>query len=236
MRARLVIVPLDLRMSADAVEGIVKASEARHLILGSGRDAPDPREAGLDHFPTTIVESLSAEPDDSFPADWEQQLARWPRPAADDLFELVFTSGTTGTPKGVMLAHDNVLASIESFHRIVPPMDHRIVSLLPLSHLLEQAVGLREEGAADRCTTSGGSTGVITPASERATSSRAALSRGISARLMRSSMRSLPAMPRMNASSVASEVISCIRSIGLGLRPTKRDANRSSTATCRAES
>ena len=41
-----------------------------------------------------------------------------------------------------MLAHDNVLASIETFHRIVPPMEHRLVSLLPLSHLLEQAVGL----------------------------------------------------------------------------------------------
>ena len=58
------------------------------------------------------------------------------------MFQLIFTSGTTGTPKGVMLAHDNVAASIESFHHIVPPMEHRIVSLLPLSHLLEQAVGL----------------------------------------------------------------------------------------------
>ena len=41
-----------------------------------------------------------------------------------------------------MLAHDNVVASIETFHRIVPRMEHRLVSLLPLSHLLEQAVGL----------------------------------------------------------------------------------------------
>ena len=41
-----------------------------------------------------------------------------------------------------MLAHDNVVAAIESFHRIIPPMTHRIVSLLPLSHLLEQSVGL----------------------------------------------------------------------------------------------
>jgi long-chain acyl-CoA synthetase len=41
-----------------------------------------------------------------------------------------------------MLAHDNVGASIDSFHLIVPVMDHRLVSLLPLSHLLEQAVGL----------------------------------------------------------------------------------------------
>jgi long-chain acyl-CoA synthetase len=142
MRARLVIVPLDLRMSADAVEGIVTASGARHLVLGTGRDAPDPREAGLGRFPTTSVEALSADPDDTFPTDWEAQLAAWPAPTPDEIFELVFTSGTTGTPKGVMLAHDNVLASIETFHRIVPPMEHRLVSLLPLSHLLEQSVGL----------------------------------------------------------------------------------------------
>jgi len=142
MRARLVIVPLDLRMSPDAVEGIVSASGARHLLLGTGRDAPDPREAGLGRFPTTIVAALSADPDNTFPADWEAQLDAWPAPAADEIFELIYTSGTTGTPKGVMLAHDNVMASIETFHRIVPPMDHRLVSLLPLSHLLEQSVGL----------------------------------------------------------------------------------------------
>ena len=145
MHARLVLVPLDLRMSADAVETIVGASGARHLVLGTGRDAPDPREAGLADFPTTTVDALVAEPaddDPAFPPDWEARHASWKRPGADEVFELVFTSGTTGTPKGVMLAHDNVVASIESFHRIVPPMDHRIVSLLPLSHLLEQAVGL----------------------------------------------------------------------------------------------
>jgi long-chain acyl-CoA synthetase len=132
-------------MSADAIDTIVRASGARHLILGTGRDAPDPAAAGLADFPTTTVEALAAEPaddDPAFPPDWEARQAGWKRPAPDEVFELVFTSGTTGTPKGVMLAHDNVVASIESFHRIVPPMEHRIVSLLPLSHLLEQAVAL----------------------------------------------------------------------------------------------
>ena len=142
IRARVILVPLDLRMSAEAIEGIVAKSGPARLLLGTGRDAPDPREAGLDAFPTTTIEAIAAEPDASFPTDWEAQVAAWPRPAPSELFELIFTSGTTGTPKGVMLAHDNVLASIESFHRIIPPLEHRIVSLLPLSHLLEQAVGL----------------------------------------------------------------------------------------------
>ena len=145
MHARLVIVPLDIRMSTEAVQTVVRASGARHLILGTGRDAPDPGEAGLADFPTTTFEDLSAEPtpdDPVFPPDWEARQAAWKRPTSDEVFQLIFTSGTTGTPKGVMLTHDNVAASIESFHHIVPPMDHRLVSVLPLSHLLEQAVGL----------------------------------------------------------------------------------------------
>ena len=62
MRARLIYVPLDLRMSTEAVEAIVRSSESRHLILGTGRDAPDPREARLETFPTTTLEALCAEP------------------------------------------------------------------------------------------------------------------------------------------------------------------------------
>jgi long-chain acyl-CoA synthetase len=142
MRARLVLVPLDLRMSADAIEGVVRKSGARHLVIGTGRDAPDPRDAGLEAFATSTVEAIAGPPGGDLPADWEAQLAAWPRPRPDELWELIFTSGTTGTPKGVMLAHDNVLAGVESFHRIIPRMHHRIVSFLPLSHLFEQAVAL----------------------------------------------------------------------------------------------
>jgi long-chain acyl-CoA synthetase len=142
MRARLILVPLDLRMSNEAIENIVSKSGAKHLVLGTGRDAPDPSDANLERFPTTTVDALTAEPDETFPADWEAQLGAWERPGTNEIWELIFTSGTTGTPKGVMLAHDNVIASIRGFHTIVPVMEHRIVSLLPLSHLLEQAVGL----------------------------------------------------------------------------------------------
>jgi long-chain acyl-CoA synthetase len=148
MRAGIVLVPLDLRMSTEAIEGIVRSSGAKHLIVGTGLDAPNPAEFGLGSFATTTVDTIGGPPDQAatgaaaLPPDWEAQVSGWPRPKPDDLVELIFTSGTTGTPKGVMLAHDNLLASNRTFHRIIPAMEHRIVSLLPLSHLLEQAVGL----------------------------------------------------------------------------------------------
>ena len=62
MRVGVVVVPLDLRMSPDAIERIAAKAEATHLAIGSGRDAPDPREARLEHFPTSTVEDLAAEP------------------------------------------------------------------------------------------------------------------------------------------------------------------------------
>jgi long-chain acyl-CoA synthetase len=144
IRAGIVLVPLDLRMSAEAIAGIVKSADPKLLVVGTGRDAPDPAEFGLGGFATSSVEFVGAPPDgdSALPADWADLVAAWPRPKRDDLVELIFTSGTTGTPKGVMLAHDNMVAANRTFHRIVPPMDHRIVSLLPLSHLLEQAAGL----------------------------------------------------------------------------------------------
>jgi long-chain acyl-CoA synthetase len=142
MMARLIYVPLDSRMSTDAIANIISASGAVRLLLGTGRDAADPREVGLERFPTTIVDSLSEEPDDTFPADWEAQVRSWDRPRPEDVYQLVFTSGTTGNPKGVMLAHSNSLAGVKSFHGIIKPMEHRLVSLLPLSHSLEQQVSL----------------------------------------------------------------------------------------------
>jgi long-chain acyl-CoA synthetase len=142
MRAGVTLVPLDLRMAPEAVARIAAKADASHLAIGSGRDGPDPAEAGLDAVPTTTVEALAAPPDATLPADWATQVEAWPRPAASDLAEIIFTSGTTGVPKGVMLSHANILASVEAAHRIIAPQEHRVVSLLPLSHLLEQVTAL----------------------------------------------------------------------------------------------
>ena len=142
MRAGLVLVPLDLRMSRDAIAGIVARAEPRYLLMGTGRDAPDPVAGGLSAIPTITVDDLTADPDDTVPGDWAAQQDAWPRPQPTDVWDLIFTSGTTGTPKGVMVAHDNLLATLGAIDHVLPPLDHRVVSVLPLSHLFEQAIGL----------------------------------------------------------------------------------------------
>jgi long-chain acyl-CoA synthetase len=142
MRAGLIIVPLDLRMAPATVRRIADRSGASQLAIGTGRDAPDPAEADLDRLPTATIDDLCAEPGAGFPADWDAEVAAWSRPVSEDPYLLVFTSGTTGTPKGVVLAHENTIAGVDGFHRIVPDMDYRVVSVLPLAHLFEQAIGL----------------------------------------------------------------------------------------------
>jgi len=151
-RAGVVIVPLDLRMAPDVLQRIANSAGAEWLALGTGLDAPDPEEGGLTHLNSRTVEWLAAEPahenaagtdegglDDHFPEDWESQIESWPRPTRDTLFEVIYTSGTTGTPKGVMLRHGTILSTLEAIAKIIPPREHRAVSLLPPSHLFEQA-------------------------------------------------------------------------------------------------
>ena len=60
-----------------------------------------------------------------------------------DLLEIVYTSGTTGNPKGVLITHGNLVANMQAVRRAVSlKRNHVFLSILPLSHLLEQTVGL----------------------------------------------------------------------------------------------
>jgi long-chain acyl-CoA synthetase len=61
---------------------------------------------------------------------------------ADALATLVYTSGTTGRPKGVMLSHRNILCDVDAVLRTVDVYrEDLFLSFLPLSHALERTVG-----------------------------------------------------------------------------------------------
>jgi len=82
------------------------------------------------------LETLGQE---SNPERFAQRLASVERAT---LATIVYTSGTTGWPKGVMLSHGNILSNIAGFLPFVPlRRGQRVLSVLPLSHVFERGTG-----------------------------------------------------------------------------------------------
>jgi len=130
--AGLVLVPLDVRSQPEFVAKVAQRTRAK-LVLASTQTAPMADGLGL---PVVLIESLP---------DRARHAAPLATPAVDtsDVVEVVFTSGTTGEPKGAMLTHGNLVANARALKEVFPfQPDERLLSILPLSHMFEQTCGL----------------------------------------------------------------------------------------------
>ncbi|MDR3468985.1 MAG: AMP-binding protein [Xanthobacteraceae bacterium] len=100
--------------------------------------------------------------------DWVSAASSRTVAAADvavspgDLAAIVYTSGTTGRPKGVMLSHRNILANVKAIQQCLTiGGDDVFLSFLPLSHTLERTAGYYSAIAAGACVAYARSTSLL---------------------------------------------------------------------------
>jgi long-chain acyl-CoA synthetase len=130
----VIVVPIDYRASPEFLARIAARVAAKLILVGE--DVPAlPQALGV---PVWKLNDL----------EWRDGA---PPPVAidrDDVAEIIFTSGATGEPKGVVITHRNVLANIVPVEREVrkyrawarPVFPLRFLDLLPLSHMFGQAM------------------------------------------------------------------------------------------------
>ncbi len=135
VRAGVIVVPIDYRASLDFLTRVAHIVAAKLILVGQDV-APLPPG----HTPVWKLHEL----------DWDRPAADVAQAAVarDDVAEIIFTSGTTAEPKGVLITHRNVLANIVPVEREIvkyrkwgrPFFPIRFLNLLPLSHMFGQAM------------------------------------------------------------------------------------------------
>jgi long-chain acyl-CoA synthetase len=152
--SRLVVVPVYNTLSPSQIAYILRHSECRAAIIAGAKQweilkplLPELAEMqtiiGMEEtpgVPTSLPQIVAESPAFDEPAVGRiraESLAADPH----DLATIVYTSGTTGTPKGVMLSHGNIMSDLRgSLARVPANTAHQALSVLPLPHVLERTL------------------------------------------------------------------------------------------------
>jgi long-chain acyl-CoA synthetase len=143
------VVPIDDGASAEFAARVARQVGAR-LLVCSRMHAAEGR-AGI---PIVVFEEIKVEiktPTSRKGSEkWGTPGESFAAVGRDDILQIIFTSGTTAEPKGVVITHGNVLANIAplekemqrylKYERWVHPV--RFLNLLPLSHVFGQFLGM----------------------------------------------------------------------------------------------
>lgn len=147
----LVPVPLHAIDTPGASAFILSDSRAQVLVTNKLTRWKQIQAAGGDLQDLTAVIITEDEVDDETGmvrglSEWlaaGAHVAELPEgPKEDDLAGIVYTSGTTGRPKGVMLTHGNIVSNVKAtLECVFPQVGDIFLSFLPLSHTFERTAG-----------------------------------------------------------------------------------------------
>ncbi|KPJ59928.1 MAG: hypothetical protein AMJ46_09160 [Latescibacteria bacterium DG_63] len=150
LRAGCTVVPLDSLSKPQDVRYLVRRSGCRMLFTSARflNDVEELRDSG-----SLRPEIVSLDKSEGFISFEElltqgESLLRSGRPSErrveeDDDAVLIFTSGTTGASKGVLLSHRNISSNVRAVTRAVPLDENdRFLSILPLHHTFEVTAGM----------------------------------------------------------------------------------------------
>ncbi len=132
----VVIVPVEPQSSVDLFRKIEQKVRPRLIFLGERVPLVTPSA----RIPAWRLAEIERSTGQAPPAQAS--------PSADDVAEIVFTSGTTGEPKGVVITHRNLAAQLRPIEDQIAPYRKyvrpfaplRILNLLPMSHLFGQSL------------------------------------------------------------------------------------------------
>lgn len=147
----LVVVPLYTNDRAENVSYVLQDAGVKLLLLEGENDLK--QLSAISAQLQGLVRVISVDPCESTGSfsrlvtltDWQEFDQEPTLPAVLDinaLATLVYTSGTTGRPKGVMLSHHNILFNVFAALEVFPIYrEDLMLSFLPLSHMLERTLG-----------------------------------------------------------------------------------------------
>jgi long-chain acyl-CoA synthetase len=148
VKAGAVVVPVNLLLNPREIVYVLKDAGVRgliyHQMMEAGVTAFRNELADL-QFAVCIGDNRSSKDDLSFDA-FSTNTAPVPQPVFDtlnDLAAILYTSGTTGHPKGAMLTHSNLVSNTRSVLSALQlrPGEDRLLVVLPMFHSFAATVG-----------------------------------------------------------------------------------------------